>query len=252
MKKILLYTFLNLLILLSFHNAHAIQEARVSSNESRFRTYVYNPNEIYKFTGHYIYQSYIEFENGETVNTISMGDSTAWQMVTLGNKLFLKPVSEYAETNMTLITNKRIYHFQLDAKQAKSIDDEDMIFYVKFVYPDEEDKTIVIFNVKTEREDYPDLSDLSKYNFNYEFSGSQNIAPAKVFDDGEFTYLQFSNKNSEIPAIFLVNTSGYESLVNFRIIEEYVIVERVNSQFTLRSGEDIVCIYNNSLYRHKN
>ena len=32
-----------------------------------------------------------------------------------------------------------------------------------------------------------------KYNFNYTFSGPDEIAPVKVFDDGEFTYFEFRN-----------------------------------------------------------
>jgi hypothetical protein len=69
-----------------------------------------------------------------------------------------------------------------------------------------------------------------------------------VFDNDEFTYFQFAKKNAEVPAIFTVDASGYESLVNFRSVGSYIIVERVSPQFTLRSGKDIVCVYNTSLY----
>ena len=125
------------------------------------------------------------------------------------------------------------------------------MFFVKFVYPTSNDKNIVKFNVKKQRDDYPDLTDLSKYNFNYEFAGSPAIAPIKVFDDGVFTYMEFKTDNAEIPAIFAVNEQGYETLVNFRIVEEYVVIEQVAGQLTLRSGGDVVCVYNNSLYGAK-
>jgi len=249
MKKIAL--FLLLLFLIRPVESLAVQVPRIIGSEKRFRVYVYNPNDVYRYMGYYMYQSYIEFDEGEKVQTISMGDSTAWQMVTLGNKLFLKPIADYPETNMTLITNKRTYHFELDATESSNVPKDDILFYVKFMYPDQDDKTIVTFKTTKNRDDYPDLSDLTKYNFNYEFSGSAKIAPIKVFDDGEFTYMQFPDANAEIPAIFVVNSSGYEALVNFRVVDNYIVIERVDYQFTLRSGNDIVCIYNNSMFQYK-
>ena len=111
----------------------------------------------------------------------------------------------------------------------------------------EKEKNIVEF-AKTNLSDEPDLRDLSKYNFNYQYTGEKSIAPSKVCDNGQFTYFQFSNKNSEIPAIFNVDADGFESLVNYRVSADYVIVERVGAQFTLRNGSEIVCVYNINLY----
>ncbi len=247
--KIVLGITVIAVMLIMASQANALQTPRRLSKESKFRTYVYNPNEIYQYLGHYLYQSYIEFEENEQINTISMGDSTAWQIVPQENRLFLKPVGDYPQTNMTVITNKRIYHFELDAKDAKGINDDTLIYYVKFVYQSQEDTTIVQFPTR-QVTDVPDLSDLSKYNFNYEFTGNDNVAPIKVFDDGQFTYMEFQDKNAEIPAIFYVDSNGYEGLVNFRTVSNYVIIERVASQFTLRNGGEIVCIYNNSYLTH--
>lgn len=228
--------------------ANAAQMPRFLGSEKKFRSYIYNPNDVYRYLGHYTYQGFIEFEEGETVNTISMGDPTLWLFEHLGNRLFLKPVGEdNSETNMTVITNKRVYHFELVAKEAKGITDKDLIFVVKFAYPDEKDKNIVEFP-KAPPSDEPDMRELSKYNFNYQYTGEPAIAPLKVFDNGEFTYFQFSKKNAEIPAIFTVDAEGFESLINFRAAGNYIIVERVAPQFTLRSGSDIVCVYNTNLF----
>ena len=228
--------------------AEASQLPRFLGSEKKFRSYLFNPNDVYRYIGHYTYQGFIEFDEGETVNTISMGNPSLWLFEHLGNRLFLKPVGEdHSETNMTVITNKKVYHFELYAKEAKSISDPDLIFVVKFVYPDEKDKNIVEFP-KTAPSDEPDMRNLAIYNFNYQYTGEQSIAPIKVFDNGDFTYLQFSKKNAEVPAIFTVDADGFESLVNFRAAGSYIIVERVAAQFTLRSGGDIVCVYNTNLY----
>ena len=228
--------------------AEASQSPRFLGTEKKFRSYIYNPNDVYHYLGHYNYQGFIEFAPDETISTISMGDSTLWLFEYLGNRLFLKPVADNASTNMTVITNKKIYHFELVAKEAKGIDDPDLIFVVKFVYPDEKDKNILQFT-KSPISDEPDMRNLRIYNFNYEFTGEPSLAPIKVFDNGEFTYFQFSGKISEIPAIFTVDSAGFESLVNFRSAGDYIIVERIAPQFTLRNGNEIVCVYNNNLLR---
>ncbi len=226
----------------------ASQLPRYLGTEKKFRTYIYNPNDVYRYLGHYTYQGFIEFESDETISTISMGDPSLWLFEHLGNRLFLKPVGEgHSQTNMTVISSKRIYHFELTAKEAKNISDKDLVFVAKFVYPDEKDKNIMEF-AKAIPSDEPDLRDLSNYNFKYQYTGEASIAPVKVFDNGEFTYFQFPRKNAEYPAIFSVDASGFESLINFRAAGDYIIVEKVAPQFTLRNGTDIVCVYNTSLY----
>jgi len=245
MRKILAIILLSVLFCQA---ATASQLPRYLGTEKKFRSYVYNPNDVYRYLGHYTYQGFIEFESGETVATISMGDPSLWLFEHLGNRLFLKPVGEdNSQTNMTVITNKRIYHFELTAKEAKSINDKDLIFVAKFVYPDEKDKNIIEFP-KAIPSDEPDLRDLSMFNFKYQYTGETSIAPIKVFDNGEFTYFQFPRRNAEIPAIFSVDAAGFESLINFRATGDFIIVEKVGPQFTLRSGSDVVCVYNTNMY----
>ncbi len=229
-------------------NSFSSQMPRYLGSEKKFRSYIYNPNEVYRYLGHYVFQGFIEFKKNETISTITMGDPSLWLFEHLGNRLFLKPVGEgNSQTNMTVITNKRIYHFELTAKEARGIDDKDLIFVAKFVYPDEKDKNILQFP-KALASDIPDLTNISVYNFNYQYTGEPTIAPLKVFDNGEFTYFQFSRLNAEIPAIFSVDNAGFEAIVNYRVAGEFIIVEKVTSQFTLRNGSDIVCVYNSSLF----
>lgn len=247
MKIYKIFTFLisfAICCLSTINSANSSQLPRYLGAEKKFRSYVFNPNEVYRYLGHYTYQGFIEFEKDEKISTISMGDPSLWLFEHLGNRLFLKPVGENnSQTNMTVITDKRIYHFELIAKEARDINDKDLIFVAKFVYPGEKDKNILQFP-RALASDEPDLRDLSIYNFNYQYTGEGSITPLKVFDNGEFTYFQFSHKNAEIPAVFAVDAAGFESLVNFRAAGDYIIVEKVAAQFTLRNGSDIVCVYN--------
>lgn len=223
--------------------AYATKEARPQKLDHRVRTIMYQPDQVYKFVGHYRFQSSIEFEQGEEIATISMGDSAGWMINPSGNRLFLKPVEQDATTNVTLITNKRTYLFELHAAEAGSIDDEDMVFIMRFVYPGEDSAA----TVKTYLDAVP-LPDVEKnpgkYNFNYTISGSDRIAPLRIFDDGEFTYFEFKDKNADIPAFFLVDSEGKEAIVNFRTRGNFIVIERVAPRYTLRHGSDIVCVFN--------
>jgi type IV secretion system protein VirB9 len=234
------------LIILSFlfsSLAYAFSEIkpRRMAYDSRIATYVYKQDSLYLYTGYFQFQSHIQFDVGETIKTISMGDTTGWEMVPSGNRLFLKPQSSRAKTNMTLITNKRLYHFNLDAKKAESIYDKDLIIEARFIYPSDESELDFIAEVNS---DLPDMNRPEKYNFNYTFNGPDKIAPVKVFDDGQFTYFEFSRNNTKLPAIFQVDSDGYEGLVNFRSVGDYIVVESLSSLFTLRYGTDTVCVFN--------
>lgn len=225
--------------------AHAIQEYRPLAIDKRIRTYTYSPNEVYIFKAHYGYQSNIELDPKENIGIISLGDATSWQVEPLGNRIFIKPIEPDATTNMTVITDKRTYNFELYAEEAESIRDDEMVFSARFYYPEVESGAVRQF--KPTQVQLPNIQEEpEKYHFNYTLSGSEGIAPIRIFDDGEFTYFQFRDKNADVPAFFVVDNEGKESLVNYRVLEDYIVVERVASQYTLRNGNEVTCVYNES------
>jgi type IV secretion system protein VirB9 len=210
---------------------------------------MYQPDEVFKFVGHYGFQSSIELAADETIQTISMGDSTAWIMQPSTNRIFLKPVEQSASTNMTVLTDKRTYLFELHAREAQDINDKDMTFIYRFIHPATagNDGTGG-FNIVKHYSDSVPLPDVlespEKYNFRYSISGTEFIAPLRIFDDGEFTFFQFRNKNADVPAFFITDSAGNEALINYRTRGDFIVVERVAERFTLRHGSDIVCVFN--------
>ena len=244
MQKLLTFVIL----LFVSQSANAIRESRPTPIDSRIRVMVYHPNDVFKFTGYYGYQASIELAKNEQVISISMGDTTSWQIVPAGNRIFIKPMEQDATTNMTLITNKRTYYFELYAEETLDIRDSGMVFNVKFLYPDEEEEdSIRTFASSGSSNSGPDLSHPENLNFNYSISGNEEVAPIKIYDDGEFTYLQFREKNKEVPAIFAVDEDLRESMVNLRLDPnnpDLMIVEQVFHKLTLRSGKKIVCVFN--------
>ncbi len=234
------------------------QKSTPSRLDKRFRTFFYKPDEVYEYTGYYGMPSRIDLDPAEKILTIAMGDPSAWMLNPVGFRLFLKPVKFDAQTYMSIITTKRIYYFELYAKEAEGIKDPNLIFATKFVYPegnieipDNQDSEII--QVEADEEPNKDntvpdpKTDSANLNFNYTISGSKFISPVEIFDDGEFTYIKFKAMNGEQPAIFQVMPDGNEALINFRITNGYTVVEMVTSRFTLRYGNLVACVYNESM-----
>ncbi|UWI83403.1 TrbG/VirB9 family P-type conjugative transfer protein [Wolbachia endosymbiont of Howardula sp.] len=241
----------------------AQQEARSIDTNHHIKIINYKAQSIHKYVGFYGYQSSMLFEQGEIIDTISMGDSTGWQLIPQGNRLFLKPIDDFANTNATIITNKRVYHFELYAENASGLDDARLAYEVRFIYPvcHNASSDIIynnILNQSTEKTVIPDIYNPKiieqGLNFNYYIShtkGSHAIIPIKIFDDGIFTYLQFHNIHSEFPAVFMKDHENNESLVNFRTIDNYLVIERIADFFILRHGSRVVLIFNNGDQSYK-
>src|SRR4051812_48151751 len=187
MRQAVLRSLIALLAVAYSGVAYATREPRPIQIDHRVRIVMYQPDEVYRFTGHYRYQSSIEFGKDEEIRTISMGDSTAWMMNPSGNRLFLKPVEQDATTNMTLITTKHVYLFELHARETDDIADKDMVFIMRFIYPD--DGMAQTLSNYLDSVPEPDLeNEPDKYNFSYTVAGTDVIAPIRIFDDGQFTY----------------------------------------------------------------
>jgi type IV secretion system protein VirB9 len=122
------------LLILSF-NAFSFEEDLPITRDTRIKTYVYNPSEVYLLVLHHGFQSHVEFSQGETVETISLGESYAWKITPMGNRLFLRPLEKNMRTNMTIITNKRSYQFDIVSKELEEGEEADLVYQVKFIYP---------------------------------------------------------------------------------------------------------------------
>jgi len=247
------------------------------TTDSRIRTLVYNPNEVYELKFYYNYQSFIEFAEDEEIETISIGESFAWRLTPSGKRLFIRPLAVAAHTNVTIISNKRTYHFDIRSDEFTGKADEDLVYTVRFFYPQIGQSLpmppqlalpnvavkmpvpqvpVVVPPMKTSEtpriridEPLPGVIERNpegnELNFDYSFAGSaENIMPIKVFDNGIETSFQFSNDNLAIPTISSVDVNGKETQMTYVLRDKYVVVPMVTKQFTLRVGGDLLCIYN--------
>lgn len=222
--------------------------------DSRIKTLIYNENDVYHIVVHYGYQSSIEFAKNEEIEATSLGTSYAWKYSAVGRRLFITALEGSAHTNMTVITNKRTYHFDLESKDPGEGVDDELVYVVRFFYPDANfDKSTPIVDTKkfspekiTSENVAPDkvVSEKGGYNYNYSLTGPDIIAPIKVFDDGKSTYLKFKNNNANIPNIFIVEGSGKEVRTGYSREGEYIVIKKPVKKLVLRLQNDMVTVYN--------
>ncbi len=114
------------------------------TTDNRIKTYIYNQNEVYLLVIHYGFQSHIEFAKNEEVQTITLGDSYAWKITPLANRLFIKALEKNIHTNMTIITNKRTYQFDIVSQELETGNEKDLVYVVRFSYPKKKSEKEVI------------------------------------------------------------------------------------------------------------
>ena len=246
MKRLIMIALLPVL-------AQAAELPESGPEDPRIRTVVYDPSQVVVIKGHAGFEQMIQFGDGEKIESLSIGDSLAWQIAPNkdGNLLFLKPVEAKAHTNLAVVSNKRSYAFELIAVNLLA-EVGDMSYIVRFRYPQEDEAKVQAQLAANEhdkqQEVVPDKrTDPSAWNLDYTFQGKTDLAPLHAFDDGTFTYFQFK-EHQDVPAIFLVTDGKNESLLNFHVSGKYVVVERTGKQFTLRSREGDVCVYNEAAF----
>ncbi len=252
----------------------AIAQIAPITTDSRIRTLVYNPNEVYELKFFYGYQSFIEFSEDEEVEMISVGEAFAWRFTPAGRRLFIRPLEIAAHTNMTIITNRRTYNFDIRSGEYDGKADQELVYIVRFYYPKVSEPIPLLPPAlatvtmppppppaQAMEQKMPDAWITKKLpgtfernpeglpmNFNYSITGKEDsgISPIKVYDNTRATYLKFKNDNLLIPSIASVDQFGAENPLSYRLEDGYVVIEGVMGQITLRSGNALLCIFNNN------
>lgn len=225
--------------------------------DARVRVVDYNPADVIKLVTFYGVSTHVQFADGEAIKDVAIGDDQAWQVVPRGNHLFIKPKATKADTNVTVVTDKRVYQFALfvepkPIKDATAWRDPNLVFSLSFRYPADVAAAAAAKAKATElQERVADmkgkLSDAKKRDENRDYwvAGSPEISPTGARDDGRFIYLSFSN-NRDMPAVYSVDAEGNEALVNTNVEGNEIVVQRLVRKLTLRKGNAVACVVNKS------
>ena len=95
----------------------ALSSAMPSLADDRLVHHAYNENEVVRIEGRAGVQATIAFGQGESIENVAVGDSQSWQITPnkRADLLFVKPLEGTARTNMTVVTNRHTYFFDLVA-----------------------------------------------------------------------------------------------------------------------------------------
>jgi len=204
------------------------------AGDPRIHEVLYDPSEVVELHGVLGFQLSLEFDPGERIENVAIGDSLGWQVTPnrKANLLFVKPMSQRPPTNMTVVTNLRRYNFQLSVRGRAN--PRSIPFTVRFLYPEP-----MIARV----EPPPPAAPPVDRNHAYTYQGSAKAVPTQLFDDGEATYFAFA-QNDDLPAIYAVDADGGEAVVNSHMRDGYIVVDRLAPAFVLRRGEETTRVFN--------
>lgn len=225
----------------------------MAQDDPRLVERLYDPTQVVRIEGKVNVQSTIRFGDGESIENVAIGDSQAWQVTPnrRANLLFVKPLAPRATTNMTVVTNRHTYLFDLVANPNA----RHPLYILSFTYPEEllppeEEEGAALAG--TERPNALEMAaanddfavlDPTDLNFDWERSGDANLLPEQIYDNGEATFLTWPAGRS-MPAILLKDHEGDEGPVNFAVRGDVIVLDLVPAEIVLRSGDSEALLTN--------
>ena len=194
--------------------------------DSRIKTYIYNPNEVFPIVLHYGYHNHIDFPKNEFIKNIIVGNKADWEITNNGNRIFLQT--------------------DLVAKGELQEADYDLAYAIKFYYPEEARVVDTKFNTNDDLVTM-EIADLvqGKINANYVYKGDNELTPLVAFNDQKFTYLKF--KDGVIPKVETFTKNNGKKEVKIFSYNGYLIVNNIFPKIKLSYNKKVVFIYNKGL-----
>ncbi|MEH7872108.1 P-type conjugative transfer protein VirB9 [Rhizobium laguerreae] len=241
--------------------ALALDIPRGASQDNRVRFIDYQPYNITKIVGTLRSSVQIEFAADEEIAHVALGNSVAWEVAPAGNILFLKPRENQPVTNISVVTTRRdgstrSYQMELTVRDGTVEAGQNTYFYVKYRYPaDEAERRRLDAAARAQAAQAGEADKVlalheayGPRNWRYSAQGSAALEPQAVYDNGKVTTFAFAG-NQEMPAIYMENSDGSESLVPKSVDNNLVLVHAISRKFILRRGGDVLCVFNEAYDR---
>lgn len=222
-----------------------------------------NAVQNYPFVKGALYQLYaavnqvsdIALQPGEKLISVSAGDTVRWVVGdtssgTLHNSgsgsggngqtqvhILVKPTAPDLQTNLVIATDRRTYHLEMHSTEKA------YMASVSWVYPHSDLIALRKRNaaaVQSAKLTIDKDLRLDQLKFRYRIEGDAAWKPVRAFDDGRKVYLQFPSglRQGEAPPLFVIGSNGEPALVNYRVRDNYYIVDRLFAAAELRLGTD--------------
>jgi len=213
-----------------------------------------NAVQVYPFSGGALYQVYtapgqvtdVALQDGEQLvgsGPVAAGDTVRWIIgdtesgtgATKKIHILVKPTRPNLQTNLVINTDRRTYLLELRST-AKTY-----LASVSWSYA--EDQLIALHRQNAAAEAAAPLAtgiDIAALNFRYAIDGDTTPwRPLRAFDDGTKVYIEFPSgiRQGEMPPLFVVGPAGGAELVNYRVRQHYMIIDRLFAAAELRLGD---------------
>lgn len=231
--------------------ASAILAAPASAQDPRLVERMYDPTQVVRIEGRTNVQTTIRFGEGERIENVAIGNSNSWQVTPSrsANLLFVKPLEPRAATNMTVVTNRHTYLFDLVANPNA----RNPLYILTFTYPEEllpeGDPAAGLASANAAPAPQPNALELAaanddlavldpaQLNFDWARTGEASLLPQEIYDNGEATFLTWPEGRA-MPAILLMDHEGNEGPVNYAVRGDVIVLDLVPGEIVLRSGDD--------------
>lgn len=226
--------------------AGRVENANAAARVEPRREGYYNAIQIYPWSEGALYQVYaapgqittIALEPGESLTgaePIAAGDTARWIIGDTESgsgtsrrvHILVKPTRPDIMTNLVVTTDRRTYMIELHAREALYMPS------VAWAYPAQpagQRQTVPAA---------PIIPAEAARNYRYGLTGdSPPWRPISVFDDGRRVYVVFPRGivQGEMPPIFVIGSDGETQIVNSRIHQNILIVDRLFGAAELRLG----------------
>jgi type IV secretion system protein TrbG len=225
-----------------------VENANIAARVEPRREGYYNAIQIYPWSEGALYQVYaapgqittIALEPGETLTgagPIAAGDTTRWIIGDTESgsgasrrvHVLVKPTRPDITTNLVITTDRRVYMIELRSGE------DPYMPAVAWAYP---------APPASQRQMAPAAPVIPaeaarNYRYGLQVQGdSPPWRPVSVYDDGRRVYIEFPRGivQGEMPPIFVIGPDGQPEIVNSRIHQNVLIVDRLFGAAELRLG----------------
>lgn len=230
-----------------------IDTANAAARVEPTRADYLNAIQVYPFANGALYQVYcapeditdIALQPGEKLigtGPVAAGDTVRWiigdtQSGTGASErihILVKPTAPDLNTNLIINTDRRTYHLELHS------DARTYMASVSWAYG--EGQLIAIRQQSAAAEVAAPVAsgiDLSALKFRYRIEGDHPPwRPVRAFDDGKQVFIEFPAgiAQGQMPPLWVIGAEGGGQLVNYRVRQNYMIVDQLFAAAELRLG----------------
>lgn len=229
----------------NYANAHAIRQPSSSGYINSIMTFDFVDGALYQIYCAPMNVTDIEFQIGERLISVAAGDTVRWQVSKTfsGNgtnrheHLLVKPNDDGLTNSLVITTDQRTYHILLHSTSRTYMPS------VQWHYP----QTDMVQNFEdagaSSLAGFGSGLDVNHLDFGYKLkliAGPQpEWFPVAVFNDGNKTYIELPKKIQEAPTLFVGLGAR---VINYRMLNNYYVVDSLFPQAQLRAGQSVVKI----------